>query len=82
MLPLRGSRRSQWRSLRRPARPPVRDVTIDFGDDSSESLGALSGGRSVAHVYERAGSHIVTAAARGAAGRRHASSLGIVVAAE
>ena len=60
--------------------PAVRNVTIDFGDDSGASLGALTGRRSVAHLYERAGSYIVTATARDAAGRRHASSIGIVVA--
>ena len=36
--------------------PAVRNVTIDFGDDSGVSLGALTGRRSVAHLYERAGS--------------------------
>ena len=60
--------------------PAVRDVTIDFGDDSTTSLGALSGRGSVAHVYENEGSYIVTATVRDSAGRRHASSIGIVVA--
>ena len=60
--------------------PAVRNVTVDFGDRSTASLGGLTGRRSVAHIYERAGSFIVTATARDAAGRRHASSIGIVVA--
>ena len=58
----------------------MRDVGIDFGDDSKESLGALTGGASVAHVYEDEGSYIVTITVLDAAGRRHASSIGIVVA--
>ena len=60
--------------------PAVRDVEIDFGDDSKESLGALTGRASVAHVYENEGSYIVTVTVLDAAGRRHASSIGIVVA--
>ena len=61
--------------------PAVRDVTIDFGDRSKKkSLGALTGRGSVAHVYRNAGSYIVTATVLDAAGRRHVSSIGIVVA--
>ena len=67
-----------------PARAPaVRDVVIDFGDDSDdESLGALSGSRTVAHVYEEDGSYIVTVTVRDAAGRRSTASIGITVAEE
>ena len=57
----------------------VREVTIDFGDDSRASLGALSGRRSVAHVYERDGSYIVTVTVRDAAGGRHRASIGVRV---
>lgn len=57
----------------------VRDVTIDFGDESSTSLGALTGRGSAAHVYREAGSYIVTATVLDATGRRHFSSIGIVV---
>lgn len=60
--------------------PAVRDVTIDFGDRSSTALGALSGRGSVAHTYRNVGSYIVTATVLDAADRRHASSIGIVVA--
>ena len=60
--------------------PAVRDVVIDFGDDSEdESLGAVSGSRTVAHVYENGGSYIVTVTARDAAGRRSTASIGITV---
>ena len=61
--------------------PAVRDVTMDFGDRSKkQSLGALTGSGSVAHVYEDDGSYIVTATVLDAADRRHVSSIGIVVA--
>ena len=61
--------------------PAVRDVTIDFGDKSrKKSMGALSGRGSVAHVYSNDGSYIVTATVLDGAGRRHASSIGVVVA--
>ena len=68
----------------RPAgAPAVRDVTLDFGDLSeAHAFGALTGRASVAHIYADAGSYIVTVAVRDAAGRRHASSIGIVVAEE
>ena len=61
--------------------PAVRDVTIDFGDRSDEeSLGALTGRASVAHVYGNDGSYIVTVTVLDAAERRHVASIGIVVA--
>ena len=61
--------------------PAVREVTVDFGDRSrKKSLGALTGRGSVAHIYRNDGSYIVTATVLDAAGRRHASSIGIVVA--
>lgn len=56
--------------------PAVRDVTVDFGDRSRTSLGALSGSGSVAHVYEKDGSYIVAVAVRDAAERRHTASIG------
>ena len=61
--------------------PAVRDVVIDFGDDSEdESLGAVSGSRTVAHVYEDDGSYIVTVTVHDAAGRQSTASIGITVA--
>ena len=59
--------------------PEVREVTVDFGDDSTTSLGALTGRRSLVHVYDAAGSYVVTATVRDAAGRRHRSSIAVVV---
>ena len=59
--------------------PEVREVTVDFGDDSTASLGALTGRRSLVHVYDAAGSYTVTVSVRDAAGRRHPSSTGVEV---
>ena len=59
--------------------PAVREVTIDFGDASTRSLGALSGQRSVVHVYEATGSYVVTVTVRDAADRRHESSVAVEV---
>ena len=69
-------------TVTRPAgAPAVREVEIDFGDDSDdESLGALSGSRTVAHVYENDGSYIVTVTVRDAAKRWSTASIGITVA--
>lgn len=38
---------------------PIRDVSINFGDGVTQSLGALTGTRSVSHVYSRAGTYRV-----------------------
>ena len=54
--------------------PAVREVTVDFGDASSPSLGAVSERRSVVHVYEGPGSYVVTVTVRDVADRRHSSS--------
>ncbi|MYD71142.1 MAG: PKD domain-containing protein [Acidobacteria bacterium] len=63
--------------------PAVRDVVIDFGDDSEdESLGAVNGSRTVAHVYAETGSYIATVTARDVAGRRSTASIGITVEAD
>ena len=59
--------------------PEVREVTVDFGDDSTASLGAVTGRRSLVHVYDAAGSYVATATVQDAAGRRHRSSIAVVV---
>ncbi len=46
----------------------VREVTIDFGDGTSRSLGALTGNLTVAHVYAAEGSYTVTVTATDTAG--------------
>ena len=62
--------------------PAVRDVVLDFGDDSEDaSLGAVSGSRTVAHVYDSQGSYIVTATVTDGTGRQSEASIGLTVAA-
>ena len=61
--------------------PAVRQAVIDFDDGTTESLGALSGTTTVAHVYGKPGSLVVTVAAEDAAGRQYTASVGITVAA-
>jgi hypothetical protein len=46
----------------------VRDVTVDFGDGSSRSLGAISGSTTVSHTYTESGSYGVSATATEASG--------------
>jgi hypothetical protein len=46
----------------------VRDVTIDFGDGSQQSLGAISGSTTVSHPYTAAGTYTVRAIATEASG--------------
>ena len=42
---------------------PIRTMTIDFGDGSEQSLGALAGTGTVAHVYRRDSTYVVTVTA-------------------
>ena len=46
----------------------IRDVTVDFGDGSRESLGALSGQTTVQHTYDSSGTFSVRATASDASG--------------
>ena len=46
----------------------IRDVSIDFGDGSRLSLGAISGSTTVQHTYAEAGSYLVRATAVDASG--------------
>lgn len=48
------------------AQANIRDVTVEFGDGSSENLGALSSSTTITHVYQEAGSYRATATARDA----------------
>ena len=59
--------------------PAVGKVVIDFDDGDEESLGALTGSRTVAHVYDRAGSYVVEVTAQDTAGRNSAASIGLTV---
>lgn len=51
-----------------PGDSAISEVTIDFGDGSSQSLGALSGSLTVSHVYRSDGTFTVTVAATDVAG--------------
>jgi hypothetical protein len=46
----------------------VTDVTVNFGDGSSQGLGALSGSTTVSHTYDEAGTYSVCATATEASG--------------
>ncbi|HMF59728.1 MAG TPA: PKD domain-containing protein, partial [Vicinamibacterales bacterium] len=46
----------------------IQNVTIDFGDGSRQSLGALSGSTPINHTYEAPGTFTVTATAMDASG--------------
>jgi Bacterial Ig-like domain (group 1)/PKD domain len=46
----------------------IRNVNIDFGDGTSQQLGALSGSTTVQHTYNTSGSFTVTATATDASG--------------
>ncbi len=59
--------------------PAVDEVVIDFDDGDKESLGALAGSRTVAHVYKRAGSYVVEVTSQDTAGRKSAASIGVAV---
>jgi PKD domain/Bacterial Ig-like domain (group 1) len=48
----------------------VRDVTVDWGDGTSQDLGAVTGNAVVAHIFTRTGSFPVTATVTDAAGNR------------
>lgn len=53
---------------------PIRDVTIDFGDNSSQSLGAITSATPASHVYTRAGDYTITVTTTDTAGQRTTSS--------
>jgi hypothetical protein len=40
---------------------PIRDVTVDWGDGASQSLGAISGSQSASHTYQSPGSFTIKA---------------------
>lgn len=42
---------------------PIRQVTIDWGDGSTDNLGAISGATSISHIFSSGGSFTVTATA-------------------
>jgi hypothetical protein len=57
----------------------VRDVTVDFGDGSQQSLGAISGSTTIQHTYAEAGTYSVRATAIEASGFTEQVSTSITV---
>jgi hypothetical protein len=57
----------------------VRDVVVNFGDGTTQSLGALSGSTTVPHTYNEAGTYVVTATATEASGFQETVSTGVTV---
>jgi hypothetical protein len=57
----------------------VQNVVVNFGDGSSQSLGALSGSTTVPHTYNEAGTYVVTATATEASGFQESVSTGVTV---
>ena len=57
----------------------IRDVSINFGDNTSQALGALSGSTNVTHTYGTAGTFTVTVTATDSTGAVVSVSTAIVV---
>lgn len=57
----------------------IRDVTVDFGDGRSQSLGALSGSTTVQHTYSAPGSYAVAAVATDASGFNERVSTSVTI---
>jgi hypothetical protein len=57
----------------------VRDVTVNWGDGSSQSLGAVSGNAVVAHVYTNPGTYQVRATVTDATGNSTSVSTSVTV---
>jgi hypothetical protein len=62
-----------------PAPSSIRSVTIDFGDGSSQSLGAISTATNVPHTYRSAGTFPVTVRAEDTNGAIVTASTAVVV---
>ncbi len=57
----------------------VRDVTVNFGDGDSRSLGAISGSTTIQHTYTTAGTYTVEATATEASGFREQVSTALTI---
>ena len=58
---------------------PVRDVTVNWGDGSSQSLGAISGSQIISHVFKAASTYTVTATLTDASGNVFSVSVPVTV---
>jgi hypothetical protein len=57
----------------------VREVTVDWGDGDRQSLGAVTGSAVVAHVYDTAGTYVVTGTVSDASGNTSTVSTAVTV---
>lgn len=57
----------------------VRNVSVDWGDGSRQSLGAVTGNAVVSHVYDDAGTFVVTGTVTDAAGNTSSVSTSVTV---
>ncbi len=57
----------------------IRDVRVEFGDGESVSLGAISGQTTVSHVYDDAGTYVVSATATDVSGFSERVSTSVTV---
>ncbi len=57
----------------------VRNVSVDWGDGSRQSLGAVTGSAVVSHVYDDAGTFVVTGTVTDAAGNTSSVSTSVTV---
>ncbi|HEY8551473.1 MAG TPA: PKD domain-containing protein [Vicinamibacterales bacterium] len=62
-----------------PEGSAVREVTVDFGDGTRQSLGSATGSTTVAHVYSSPGSYTVTATVEDTNGQRVSASTVVVI---
>lgn len=61
------------------AQANIRDVRIDWGDGSSQSLGAISASTNASHIYQEAGTFTVTATAIDTGGATESVSSSVTV---
>ena len=59
--------------------PNIRDVTVDFGDGSRQSLGSISGTTTIQHTYNQPGTYIVRATATEASGFTETVSTSVTI---
>ena len=57
----------------------IRDVSVDFGDGSQQSLGAISGNTTIQHTYTEANTYVVRATATDATGFTEQVSTSITI---
>ena len=57
----------------------VRDLTVDWGDGQTQSLGAVTGNAVVSHIYNRTGTFVVAGTVTDATGNRQTVSTAVSV---